>query len=67
MEFEVHPTRLAFYDEQFEFVCEPGAVRFEVGGWAGAPALAATADLDGEVEPYRQCDVVATAVAVSPA
>lgn len=60
--FTVHPSRLAFHDESFELVCEPGAVRFELGGWAGAPALTTTVDLDGDVEPYRQRDVVATRV-----
>lgn len=62
--FSLHPSRLAFYDEQFEFVCEPGAFRIELGGCAGAPALTTTVDLDGDVEPYRQRDVVATAVRV---
>ena len=52
--FEVHPSRLAFYDESFEFVCEPGTFRFEVGGFAGAPALTATIHLAGELEPYRR-------------
>ena len=26
-------------NEQFEFVCEPGAFRIELGGCAGAPAI----------------------------
>ena len=60
--FALHPSRLAFYDEDFRFVCEPGAFDLEVGGWAGAPALRTTVDLGGEVHQYRQCDVVATAV-----
>jgi beta-glucosidase len=67
VEFVVHPSRLAFHDEQFEFVCEPGAFRFELGGCAGDPALVTTADLAGDVEPYRQRDVVATATTVHPA
>ncbi|UDY34665.1 glycoside hydrolase family 3 N-terminal domain-containing protein [Dermatobacter hominis] len=62
--FTVHPTRLAFFDDSFDFVCEPGAFRFEVGGWAGAPARTATVDLGGEVQEYRQVQVVATAVHV---
>lgn len=62
--FTLHPSRLAFHDEQFDFVCEPGAFDLELGGWAGAPALTTTIDLDGEVEPYRQRDVVATTVRV---
>lgn len=63
--FALHPSRLAFFDEDFRFVCEPGAFDLEVGGWAGAPALTATVDLGGEVHQYRQRDVVATAVSVS--
>lgn len=63
--FALHPSRLAFFDEDFRFVCEPGAFDLEVGGWAGAPALTATVDLGGEVHQYRQRDVVATAVSIS--
>jgi beta-glucosidase len=64
VELVLHPSRLAFYDEQFEFVCEPGAFRIELGGCAGAPALTTTVDLDGDVAAYRQRDVVATSVQV---
>ncbi len=60
--FEIHPSRLAFYDESFDFVCEPGTFRFEVGGFAGSPELTTTIHLTGELEPYRQRDIVATAV-----
>ena len=62
--FTLHPSRLAFFDDSFDFVCEPGAFRAEVGGWAGTPARTATFDLPGEVQEYRQVQVVATAVAV---
>ena len=58
--FTVHPSRLAFYDEMFDFVCEPGAFRFELGGWAGAPEATRTVGLEGDVQPYRQRDIVAT-------
>ncbi len=64
VELAVHPSRLAFYDDSFEFVCEPGAFRFELGGHAGAPAVSTTVDLSGDVEAYRQRDVVATTVTV---
>jgi beta-glucosidase len=63
--FRVHPSRLAFFDEEFDFVCEPGAFDLEVGGWAGEPALRATVDLDGEVELHHQRDVVATEVTIT--
>ena len=62
--FGIHPSRLAFIDEDFRWVCEPGVFRVEVGGWAGAPATVSTFDLAGEVEPYLQREVVATAVTV---
>jgi beta-glucosidase len=62
--FALHPSRLAFFDEDFRFVCEPGAFELEVGGHAGAPASTAVVDLGGEVHQYRQRDVVATAVSV---
>ena len=55
----------AFYDEDFRFVCEPGAFDLEVGGCAGSPRRTETIDLGGDVHQYRQRDVVATAVSVS--
>ena len=63
--FALHPSRLAFFDEDFAFVCEPGAFDLEVGGWAGEPAARTTVDLAGEVHQYRQRDIVATAIAIS--
>ena len=61
----LHPSRLAFYDEDMEFVCEPGAFRIEVGGCAGEPAVARTIDVTGDVERYRQREIVATTVELS--
>ena len=63
--FSLHPSRLAFYDEDFAFVCEPGAFDLEIGGWAGEPAMTTTVDLPGEVHQYRQRDVVATTVTIT--
>ena len=63
--FEVHPSRLAFHDEEFEFVCEPGAFRVEVGGCAGAPALSTTFDLSGDVVVHRPRDIAATTATVT--
>jgi beta-glucosidase len=62
--FTIHPSRLAFYDEQLDFVCEPGAFRVELGGCAGAPAVETTFDLAGDVEDHLQREVVATKVTV---
>src|SRR5690606_39100748 len=63
--FEVHPSRLAFHDEEFELVCEPGAFRVEVGGCAGDPALTPTFDLSGDVTVHRPRDIVATTATVT--
>ena len=63
--FELHPSRLAFHDEENEFVCEPGAFRVEVGGCAGAPALSTTFDLSGDVVVHRPRDIVATTASVT--
>ena len=65
VQFTLHPSRLAFFDDSFDFVCEPGSYRLEVGGWAGSPALTAGLDLGGDLEPYRQVEVVATTVRIS--
>jgi len=66
VEFVLHPSRLAFHDDVFDFVCEPGAFTVEVGGWAGAPALTAPMDLDGDVAVHRVADIVATLAVVRP-
>ena len=62
--FTVHPSRLAFFDEDLRFVCEPGAFRAELGGCAGRPEVVATVDLDGDVREYHQREVVATRLQV---
>ncbi len=58
--FEVHPSRLAFYNEAMRFVTEPGAFRFSVGGASNSAKGHATVDLAGEIAEYRQREVVAT-------
>ena len=63
--FEVHPSRLAFYDEQMRFVTEPGELRFSVGSASDAAKRHAVVDIQGDVAEYRQRDVVATAVTAS--
>lgn len=60
--FEVHPSRLAFFDEAMRFVTEPGAFRFSVGGSSATAKHHVTVDVGGDVAVYRQRDVVATAV-----
>jgi beta-glucosidase len=58
--FEVHPSRLAFYDEAMRFVVEPGTFRFSVGGASDTAVAHATVAIGGPVAEHRQRDVVAT-------
>ncbi len=58
--FEVHPSRLAFYDETMRFVTEPGTFRFSVGRASDAADVHAAVELSGEVVEYRQAEIVAT-------
>ena len=64
--FDVHPSRLAFYDEAMRFVTEPGTFRFSVGGSSDTATHHATVELGGEVAELRQREVVATASEISP-
>jgi beta-glucosidase len=59
--FEVHPSRLAFHDDRMRFVTEPGTFRFAVGGSSDRARLRVDVALAGDVAPFRQRDVVATA------
>lgn len=58
--FEVHPSKLAYYDEQMQRVCDPGAFTFMVG----PHHLVVT--LSGISRRYPQRSVVATRVSVRP-
>ena len=63
--FEVHPSRLAFYDEAMRFVTEPGTFRFSAGGASNRLPAHVVVELTGGVAPYRQRDVVATRATVT--
>jgi Fibronectin type III-like domain len=63
--FQVHPSRLAFYDPEMRFVCEPGAFRFLLGASVADVWAEQTVGLTGEVREHRQRDVVATSVVVA--
>ncbi len=58
--FEVHPSRLAFFDEAMHFVTEPRTFTFTVGGASDRADLEANVELTGEVTEYRQREIVAT-------
>ena len=60
--FEVHPSRLAFYDEEMRFVTEPGSFRFTVGGASDRADADAVVVLTGAVASFRQREIVATSV-----
>jgi beta-glucosidase len=63
--FTVHPSRLAFYDADMRFVCEPGRVTFRAGASSRDVRASAGAELSGEITPYRQREIVATRVTVN--
>ncbi len=58
--FTVHPSRLAFYDTNMRFVCEPGAFTFAVGASWNDIRASSTVDLPGDVAEYRQSAIRAT-------
>ena len=57
--FEVHPSRLAFYDESMRFVVEPGQFRFATGASSCDLRQESVVRLTGEVAVYSQRSVVA--------
>jgi beta-glucosidase len=60
--FTVHPSRLAFYDQEMRFVVEPGTFGFAVGSSAEQLPSQGRVELTGPRREYRQRDIVATAV-----
>lgn len=58
--FEVHPSRLAFYDEEMRFVTEPGDFRFAVGSSACNIRHECVVALTGDAVEFTQRSVVAT-------
>jgi len=62
--FEVHPSRLAFFDPRMRFVTEPGAFTFSIGASSTDIRAAHTAVLGGGVAAYQQRSVVATRVSI---
>jgi beta-glucosidase len=62
--FDVHPSRLAFYDEAMRFVVEPGLFRFAVGASSSDIRQQAVVEITGPVVPYSQRSVVAVTAQV---
>jgi beta-glucosidase len=56
--FKVHPSRLAFYDDEMRFVVEPGQFRFGTGASAGDISQQAVVALVGDVALYSLHSVV---------
>jgi beta-glucosidase len=63
--FDVHPSRLAFYDEAMRFVVEPGLFRFAVGASSSDIRQQAVVDVTGPVACYSQRSVVAVTARTS--
>ncbi len=63
--FDIHPSRLAFYDEAMQYVVEPGLFRFGVGASSSDIRQQAVVDITGPVAAYSQRSIVAVAAAVS--
>jgi beta-glucosidase len=57
--FRVHPSRLAFYDENMDFVVEPGEFQFATGASSGDLRTKVTAQLTGPIAHYSQRSIVA--------
>jgi len=64
--FGVHPSRLAFYDQNMRFVTEPGEFRFSVGASAADIRAEVTVALSGEPAQYAQRSVIPLEVMIEP-
>jgi beta-glucosidase len=62
--FQVHPSRLAFFDQDLRFVVEPGGFSFGVGRASDDICLLEEVQIGGTVAEYRQREVVATVAEV---
>ena len=62
--FTVHPSRLAFYDPQMQFVMEPGTLTFMVGASSADIRASASVELGGPTTEHRQAAIVPTAVRI---
>jgi beta-glucosidase len=61
--FTVHPSRLAFYDSDMRFVCEPGQFTFHVGAAWNDIRRFFTVKLRGDTVEYRQREIQSTTFA----
>jgi beta-glucosidase len=60
--FEVHPSRLAFFNEDLHFVVEPGGFTFWVGRSANDLTLSEHVELKGHLVEFTQRQIVSTKV-----
>jgi len=65
--FSVHPSRLAFYDEQMDFVVEEGELTFATGSSAGDLRCEGSIWLKGGTAAYSQRTIVPVTAKVSGA
>jgi beta-glucosidase len=57
--FDVHPSRLSFFDEAMQLVVEPGLFRFSVGASSADIRQEAVVNITGPVVSYSQRSIVA--------
>lgn len=62
--FTLHPSRLAFYDQQMRFVTEPGTFTFSLGASSSDIRAKDTVALDGPRTEYLQREIIETTVRI---
>jgi beta-glucosidase len=63
--FQLHPSQLAFYDRQMNFVVEPGEVAVRVGAASDDIRLEDSYRISGPVREFSPREIVPTAVEIS--
>ena len=63
--FHVHPSRLAFYDEQMRFVVEPGEFRLAIGASSSDIRQESIVELAGPLQLYSQRSVIPVRAEIS--
>jgi beta-glucosidase len=66
LDFEVHPSRLAFHDHTMALVCEPGTFTFWLAASAADETVELSVELTGPVTTWDRRRLVPTLVGVGP-
>ncbi len=62
--FTVHPSQLAYYEEEMRLIIEPGTVQIMIGASSADIRVEAVARLHGEIRQIRPSDIKPTTVDV---